>query len=117
MKLSVFQRVFTQNVAKFINYANSQNVGLTFGEAFRTKFQQDEYVRQGLSKTHNSKHLERLAVDFNYFENGVYGISDEKIKLLATYWESLHPNNVAGFFWGWDAGHIEMRTSKRAVRK
>ena len=101
MSLSEKQRLFTKNIARLITfvYFNLPGYELTFGEAYRTKEQQEIYFKQGKSKTMNSKHLDRLAVDFNLFINGVYQTSTEAYKPLGEYWMSLDKNNVWGGSW------------------
>lgn len=108
MSLRQAQSVFVKNVAKLIEFATSKGYELTFGEAYRTPEQQAIYLKKGLSKTSQSKHLVRLAVDFNLFVNGVLIEDGLFHKELAVYWESLNPVNRAGYSWGWDAGHFEM---------
>lgn len=99
MSLSQQQRVFTLNVAKLIQFAFSKGIELTFGEAYRTREQQLLYVQSGKSKTMNSNHLRRLAVDFNFFKNGNLTYKFEDIKEIGDYWESLHPKNRWGGDW------------------
>lgn len=98
MSLSKHQQTFTQNVAKLIFFACGLGIELTMGEAYRTKEQQEIYVRTGKSKTMNSNHLRRLAIDFNFFINGKLTYDFDKVKPLGDYWESLHPANR----WGGD---------------
>lgn len=99
MRLSEYQRIFTLNVSKLIAFAYSKNIELTFGEAYRTREQQLIYVQSGKSKTMNSKHLKRLAVDFNFFKNGNLTYKWEDIKEIGNYWESLHSRNRWGGDW------------------
>lgn len=110
MTLSEKQQLFVLNVAKLIQKADSFGIKLTFGEAFRTIEQQEIYVRTGKSKTMNSRHLQRLAVDFNFFINGKLVYDKAKIASLGAYWESLHVNNKwGGNFVGFtDVPHFEM---------
>lgn len=125
MKVSEKQIIFTLNISYLIAYANSIGIGLTFGEAYRTKNQQKLYY-YGLtiddnndikktsrkSKTMNSNHLRRLAVDFNFFIDGKLIYDKEKLQCLGDYWEELDKNNK----WGGnyksftDTPHFEMRT-------
>ena len=98
MKLSEKQQEFTKNIASLIVYADTIGIQLTFGHAYRDKETQRRLVDKGLSKTMNSMHLKRLAVDFNFFINGELTYDFDKIKPLGDYWESLHPDNV----WGGD---------------
>jgi len=109
MKLSEKQGVFLLNVSKLIQFANDRGWWLTGGELLRTKEQQEIYFNEGKSKTMNSKHLSRLAIDLNLFVYGVYQTDKEAYKPLAEYWKTLHPDNRAGYDWGWDANHFEMK--------
>lgn len=105
MSLSKSQRIFTANVAKLIVYANEVLcIELTFGEVFRTPEQQEIYYRTGKSKTRNSNHLRRLAVDFNYFIDNKLTYDFDKVEKLGDYWESLHPANR----WGGDFNNDEI---------
>lgn len=108
MKLSEKQGQFLMHVAQLVAWVNSHNGWyVTGGELFRTKEQQEIYFNSGKSKTMHSKHLSRLAIDLNLFINGNYRKDKDAYKPLADYWESLHPDNVAGFTWGWDANHFQ----------
>ena len=109
MKLSQEQQTFVQQIAQLILRANSLGVNLTFGEAYRTKEQEAIYVKEGKSKTMNSNHLRRLAIDFNFFINGELLYRHPLISLLGNYWESLDPlNNWGGHFYHfYDGGHFE----------
>ena len=117
MKLSIWQRIFTMNIAKLIAYAYANDYELTFGEAKRTREQQLIYVQTGRSHTMNSQHLKRLAVDFNVFIDGNWNQDWKKIKPLGDYWESLHPKNRWGGDWNnneikdgfIDTPHFEMK--------
>lgn len=98
MTLSEKQRKFTLLISKLIQWAYANGMELTLGEAYRTLEQQEIYFKQGKSKTLASKHLERLAVDFNLFIGGQYKTDKESYKPLAEYWKSLDPECV----WGGD---------------
>lgn len=99
MRLSTQQIIFTENIAKLILFAHSKGLKLTFGEAYRTREQQLIYVQTGKSKTMNSNHLRRLAVDFNVFKNGRLTYDWNVVKVLGDYWETLHPKNRWGGDW------------------
>jgi hypothetical protein len=108
MRLSEEQRIFTRDISKLITFAYDNGIELTFGEAYRTQYQQKEYMRTGLSKTMNSKHLNRLAVDFNFFVNGALTYDANIIQLLGNYWESLDVKNSWGGNWKWkDTPHFQ----------
>lgn len=96
MKLSEHQRKFTHDIAKLIVFAYTQGIELTFGDAYRSEYQQKEYVRTKKSKTMNSKHRNRLAVDFNFFINGSLTYKREDVEVLGEYWEILDEKNRWG---------------------
>ena len=109
MKLSEKQQIFTKNIASLIVYADLIGIGLTFGDAYRNDFTQKKYVELGLSKTMNSYHLKRLAVDFNFFINGRLVYDKHKLAELGKFWEGLHPDNEWGGFWKFvDTPHFQM---------
>ena len=103
------QSIFAKNIAQLIIWSFEQGYEITVGEFLRTPEQQQLYIKSGKSKTANSKHLNRLAADLNLFIGGVYQTGKDAYKPLADYWKSLHPDNVAGYDWGWDANHFEMK--------
>lgn len=117
MKLSEKQAIFSKNIQKLIAFATCNNIDLTLGEAYRTKSQgllnyygYDVERRKGPSGawelyfikrprsswTLSSNHLERLAIDFNFFINGVLTYKKEDTQILGDYWESLDPSNRWG---------------------
>jgi hypothetical protein len=102
------QSIFVLNVARLIIWCYDNGYELTFGEALRTPEQQAIYVAKKLSKTSNSKHLIKLAIDLNLFIGGIYQTDEEAYRPLAEYWKTLNTDNVAGYDWGWDANHFEM---------
>src|SRR4051812_20461073 len=107
MPLTTIQKKFTQDIAKLITFAFSHGLELTFGEVYRTLEQQKIYFDTGRSKTMNSKHLNRLAVDFNIFKNGEllfvdatkYEVDYASALILGIYWTGLDANNVWGSDW------------------
>lgn len=103
------QSIFLQNICKLILWAFENKMELTGGELYRTEEQHKWNVEKGLSKAKRSKHQDRLAMDLNLFIDGVYQTEREPYKQLAQYWKSLDINNVAGYDWGWDANHFEMK--------
>jgi len=111
MKLSEKQQIFTENVGKLIEYAYSKEIRLTFGHAWRDLETQKRLLADGKSKTLKSKHLDRLAVDFNFFINGKLTYDKNKLTELGKYWESLHESNKWGgnFKSFLDTPHFEMR--------
>jgi hypothetical protein len=104
------QSTFLMNVSKLIQWAFANGFELTGGELLRPKEMQTLYVQQGKSKTMDSKHLDKLAIDLNLFINGVYQTDTASYKPLADFWQSLNPANRAGYYFTSlkDGNHFEM---------
>ena len=99
---------FLQDVAKLLLYAEATSVVLTGGELYRTEEQQKIYFTSGKSKTMNSMHLKRLAIDLNFFVDGELVYEHPKVEALGTYWESLDKKNQWGGFWNFkDYPHFQ----------
>ena len=62
----------------------------------RTPEQQQIYVKTGRSRTMNSLHLQRRAVDLNFFKDGKLVYDKAVLAPLGLFWESLHPLNSWG---------------------
>lgn len=108
MGLVTEQWKFLQDVAKLILFAEATGVELSGGELYRTEEQQKIYVNTGKSKTMNSMHLKRLAIDFNFFIDDNLMYDHPKIVALGTYWESLDDKNQWGGFWNFkDYPHFQ----------
>lgn len=90
------QAQFLLDASKLIQYATSQGWTITAGELYRTPEQQEIYLKTGRSKTMNSLHLMRLAIDLNFFRDGKLVWDKASIAPLGAYWESLHPLNSWG---------------------
>jgi len=118
MGLVSTQSEFLSDVASLIQKANELGFEVTGGELLRTKEQQEIYVNTDKSKTMNSNHLKKLAIDLNFFKDGrwINGLSKEECKKIlqsiGDFWESLRPGkNSWGGNWKsfFDAPHFERR--------
>ena len=120
MSLSDKQWSFLRNVADLINYIDECGWKATGGDLERSYAEQQRKVDAGLSKAPagKSRHNMRLAIDLNFWDaEGSYlpklpltrEQHDEKFKLIADYWESLHPKNKAGLYFNslYDPYHFE----------
>ena len=96
MSLSQEQAAFLLDACKLIQHATEQGFVVTGGELFRTAEQQAIYVQTGRSKTFNSNHLTRLAIDLNFFKEGQIIWDKATLAPLGAYWESLNPKNRWG---------------------
>ena len=90
------QAAFLLDSCKLVQYATEQGWTVTGGELYRTPEQQQIYVKTGRSQTMNSLHIERLAVDLNFFKDGKLVWDKAAIAPLGAFWESLHPLNSWG---------------------
>lgn len=102
------QAEFLHHVAKLLEFAWEQGYFVTLGEGYRTREQQEIHFRTGRSKTMDSQHMKRLAIDLHFFKDGrlTYDYPE-----LGAYWESLHPKNRWGgnFKSFKDTPHFERR--------
>ena len=108
MKIRDVQNEFLVDVAKLILYAKEQGIFITGGELYRTPYQQKHYIKIGRSKTMNSYHLKRLAIDLIVFKRGKPTWICEDYIRLGEYWEKLNSKNKWGGSWRFkDCGHFE----------
>jgi len=105
------QQKFAQLVGLLIKYVyEHEGWGITFGEAYRTPEQAAIYANSGAGIL-DSLHRQRLAIDLNYFINGVYKSNASEYLLLGEYWKSLDVNCRWGgdFKSRPDGNHFEYR--------
>ena len=96
MNLSDEQAAFLLDMCKLIQYATEQGFKVTGGELARTPEQQAIYFKTGRSKTMNSIHLKRCAMDLNFFLEGKIIWNKETLALIGAYWETLNKKNRWG---------------------
>lgn len=98
MSLVNEQAAFLKDVRALLAKADELGFVVTAGEVYRTAEQQDIYIKTGCSKTRNSMHLKRCAIDLNLFRNGAL-CGREAIKPLGDFWEGLNAKNRWGGNW------------------
>ena len=96
MSLMQEQSAFLLDACKLIQKATELGFHVTAGEMYRTPEQQQVYMKTGRSRTMNSLHLSRRAVDLNFFKDGKLCYDKATLAPLGAYWESLHPLNSWG---------------------
>lgn len=96
MSLSQEQAAFLLDACKLIQHATSSGWTVTGGELSRTPEQQEIYFKQGKTKTMQSNHLRRLAIDLNFLKNGQPVWDKVQLADLGKFWESLSPLNRWG---------------------
>lgn len=111
MSIILAQHEFLLDVCLLVRQATSYGFVVTAGELWRPPEMQQIYVKTGRSKTMKSKHLERLAVDLNFFKNGKYIQSYNELVEVGKFWESLNSKNRWGgnFSSFKDLPHFERR--------
>jgi peptidoglycan L-alanyl-D-glutamate endopeptidase CwlK len=111
MSLVSEQAIFMRHLCQLIDFANKGGFVVTGGELYRTPEQQEIYVKTGKSKTSNSMHLKKCAIDLNFFFNGEWLQTKDKLQSIGDYWESLDPKNSWGGNWKsfLDCPHFERR--------
>lgn len=90
------QNAFLKDVAMLVRKAGELGFIITGGELWRTPEQQKIYVGTGRSKTMLSKHLDRLAIDLNFFKNGAIVSDKASLQQIGDWWESISPKNRWG---------------------
>jgi len=90
------QAAFLLDVCKLIQKATEMGLVVTAGELYRTPEQQQIYMKTGRSRTMNSLHLQRRAVDLNFFKDGKLCYDKAVLAPLGAFWEGLHPLNSWG---------------------
>lgn len=90
------QADFLLDVGRLVQKATELGFVVTAGELYRTPEQQEIYVKTGRSKTMQSLHLQRRAVDLNFFKDGKLCYDIKVLAPLGAYWESLNPLNSWG---------------------
>lgn len=96
MSLVAEQAQFLLDMGKLVQYATEQGWTVTGGELYRTVEQQQIHFKAGRSKTMNSIHLKRCAIDLNFFKGGQLIWDKAQLAPIGAYWESLSPKNRWG---------------------
>lgn len=108
-------------MAKLILKTMELGYAVKIQELNRTVETQAAYVEKGVSKTMDSRHLDRLAADLVLFKEGMLVLDPEAFRPLGEFWESLG-GRWGGRFGledkskavqdqkiGWDAPHFEFK--------
>ena len=98
MSLREEQSYFAKDVEKLLAFIHGLGFDVTFGEVLRTEEQQALYISQGKSKTSNSMHLKKCAIDLNIFRDGIL-MAGKDLQEFGYYWQSLNEKNRWGGSW------------------
>ena len=96
MTLGENQEAFMRDVEKLLIYLHINGYSVRGGELERTQAQQEIYYNTGKSKTMQSNHLKRCAIDLHIFKNGAWLQSKQDLQEIGNYWESLNSLNRWG---------------------
>ena len=99
MSLSDEQFEFAKDVTRLFEFLIMSGVKWTMGEVLRTPEQQQIYYDANLSSTMNSKHLEKKAIDLNFWIDGELTYKYEDLRFIGDFWTSLNELNVWGGNW------------------
>ena len=99
--MSALQEEFARALPKLIEKALELGYTVTLGEAWRTPQQAQWNADHGLGIAH-SLHIERLAIDLNFFKDGAYIKDGSKLADIGAWWKTLGPN----YKWGGDFIHL-----------
>ncbi len=99
MRLSEKQWQFLQDVSLMIHWIERKGWYVTGGELYRPQEMQELYKKQGKTKTLNSKHTRRLAIDLFLFIDDKITWRAKDYEPLGKFWESIRPENRWGGSW------------------
>jgi len=111
MSLRDSQWEFAKDVRRLLAFIETKTkLTISLGEVYRTKEQQLMYLEEGKSKTMNSLHRDRLALDLNFFLGEELTGKKEDLQPIGDFWESLNKLNRWGGNWDfYDAAHFERK--------
>ncbi len=98
MNLGSHQEAFSRDLSLLFSFIFKLGLEIRIGEAQRTEAQQAIYIQEGKSKTSNSMHLKKCAIDLFLFEGGEFA-KKERLLEVGKYWESLSELNRWGGSW------------------
>lgn len=95
MTLGEHQQAFSRDVFHLMQFVYSKGYDIRIGEAQRPIEMQELYVKTGRSKTLDSMHIKKCAIDLHFTKDGQLCYPEE----IGVYWESLNPLNQWGGHW------------------
>ena len=107
MSLGQEQEIFAKHAVMLVNQAWEMGYSVRLGEVQRPIEMQQIYVNTGRSKTMDSQHIKKLAIDLILLKNGLI-CTVAQIKPLGDWWQALDPKNRWGGSW---RGLVEAKKS------
>jgi len=99
--MSKAQEEFAQAAAKLIQQAVVMGYTVTLGEAWRTPQQAQWNAQHGTGIAH-SLHTDRVAIDLDFFKDGVWVTDGSKLADIGAWWEAQGTN----YCWGGRFKHL-----------
>lgn len=99
MTLGQKQEQMLLDMIALVKYANSKGLTARLREVQRTPEQQELYYNMGKSNTLKSKHINSLAFDMYFFDDGVMLSETKDLEHVGDFWESLRDTNKWGGHW------------------
>ncbi len=98
MSLGQDQETFAKSAVSLIQKAWELGFAVRLGEVLRPIEMQQIYVNSGRSKTMDSQHIKKLAIDLVLLRDGLV-CTRAQIKPLGDWWEAQDPKNRWGGNW------------------
>lgn len=98
MSLGQQQEIFAHQVVELLQQAWSMGFEVRLGEVQRPLEMQQIYVNTGRSKTMDSQHIKKMAIDLVLLRDGVV-CNRAQIKPLGDWWEARDAFNRWGGNW------------------
>jgi D-alanyl-D-alanine carboxypeptidase len=98
MTLGEHQEAFALDAVALLQEAWKRGFSVRIGEVLRPIEMQQLYVQQGRSKTMDSQHIKKCAIDLVLLVGGTV-CTREQIKPLGDWWEAQNPLNRWGGNW------------------
>lgn len=98
MSLGKEQEIFARHTVMLINHAWELGYAVRLGEVQRPIEMQEIYVKTGRSKTMDSQHVKKLAIDLVLLKAELVCTRDQ-IRPLGLWWEALDSKNRWGGSW------------------
>lgn len=110
MSLGREQEAFARDVQALLAFIHNLGLRVRIGEAQRPVEMQAIYVRDGRSRTMNSQHIKKLAIDLFIFKEGKL-LDKHELQHVGDFWESIDEQNSWGGNWHSfkDVPHFERR--------
>lgn len=99
LSLGEKQKTFMFLLPRLLDFIHSRGYELTGGQLLRTQLEANHNAANGTGIVH-SLHLKSLAIDLNFFKDGVYLTDSKDLEFAGVFWESLCKGQNYKTVWG-----------------